>query len=103
MRAVQCWLARTPLSLTIIENNRRELTCFGVVSPRCAAGARVNEVGADLALLGEVLRLPGIKSFLTRRFHPEKADLTDAERQWLTTMMQKVNAAYEALEKKGRP
>jgi hypothetical protein len=54
----------------------------------------------ELAVLGEILRLPGIKFFLTRRFHPDRPDINDAECKWLAGAMQKVNAAYEALEKK---
>jgi hypothetical protein len=57
---------------------------------------------AGTAVYGEVLQLPGVKVLLRNRFHPDKADVNDSERQWLTEAMQKVNAAYEALEKKGR-
>src|SRR5262249_42153422 len=68
---------------------------------------RVKELEAELAasptaIYGEVLLLPGVKVWLRSRFHPDKPDVNDSERQGLTTAMQKVNAAYEALAKKGR-
>jgi hypothetical protein len=68
--------------------------------------ARVRELEAELAdspasIFAEVLRLPGVKKQLVSRFHPDKPDVNEAERQWLTEAMQKINAAYEALEKKG--
>jgi hypothetical protein len=70
--------------------------------------ARVNELEAELeaspaAIYAEVLRLPGVKRWLSTQFHPDKPDVNDGERQWLTERMQKVNAAYAALEKKGEP
>jgi hypothetical protein len=63
--------------------------------------ARVIELEADRAVFAEVLGLPGVKKHLATRFHPDKPDVNENERQWLTERMQKVNAAYEALEKKG--
>jgi hypothetical protein len=70
--------------------------------------ARVVELEAELAaspaaLFADVLRLPGVKLWLRNRYHPDKADVNGGERQWLTEAMQKVNAAYDALEKEGRP
>jgi hypothetical protein len=66
---------------------------------------RMKELEAELAaspaaIYAEVLRLPGVKQLLSSRFHPDKSDVNDSERQWLTERMQKVNAAYEALEKR---
>jgi hypothetical protein len=68
---------------------------------------RIEELEAEIAsspaaIYAEVLRLPGVKVWLTKRFHPDKPDVKDDEREWLTARMQKVNAAYEALEKEGR-
>jgi hypothetical protein len=68
---------------------------------------RVKELEAELAaspaaIYAEVLRLPGVKAWLANRFHPDKPDVKDGEREWLTARMQKVNAAYAALEEKGR-
>jgi hypothetical protein len=67
---------------------------------------RVNELEAELAaspaeIYAEVLRLPGVRQLLKSRFHPDKLDINDGERQWMTERMQKVNAAYAALDKKG--
>ena len=67
---------------------------------------RVKELEAELAaspaaIYAEVLRLPGVKVWLTKRFHPDKPDVKDGEREWLTVRMQTVNAAYAALEKEG--
>jgi hypothetical protein len=67
--------------------------------------ARVNELETQLAgtaVYGEVLLLPGVKTYLVARFHPDKhRDANETERQGLTENLQKINTAYEALENKG--
>jgi hypothetical protein len=68
--------------------------------------ARVAELEAELAAapaaaFATVLLLPGVKRWLITRFHPDKPGLNDAERAALTEAMQKINVAYEQLEKKG--
>jgi hypothetical protein len=68
------------------------------------AEKRVAELEVELAasdVFGEVLLLPGVKRWLATRFHPDKPGLNDGERKAFTEAMQKINAAYEALEKKG--
>jgi hypothetical protein len=71
--------------------------------------ARIIELEAELAaspaaIFAEVLRLPGVRTFLVARFHPDKhRDTNEVERAQLTGQLQKINAAYEALEKKGEP
>jgi hypothetical protein len=94
-----CCAAAFSLSLLSSRNDDGNPDCVAVPCLVCRAVARVSELEAELAVVSEVLRLPGIKSFVMRRFHPDKPDITDAERQWLTGAMQKVNAAYEALAK----
>lgn len=68
--------------------------------------ARVAELEAELAAspaaaFAEVLQLPGVRRWLITRFHPDKPGLNEAESVALTEAMQKINAAYEQLEKKG--
>ena len=66
--------------------------------------ARVDELETELAenaVFSEVLLLPGVKRWLAGRFHPDKPGLNDGERKAFTETMQKINTAYEALEKKG--
>jgi hypothetical protein len=66
--------------------------------------ARVYELETELAgtaVFGEVLLLPGVKRWLAGRFHPDKPGLNDGERKAFTEAMQKINSAYDALEKKG--
>jgi len=69
--------------------------------------ARIDELEGELAsspaaLYAAVLHLPGIKTWLVSRFHPDKhPDANAAEREFLTACLQKVNAAYEAMERTG--
>jgi hypothetical protein len=64
---------------------------------------RIKELESELAgsaVLGEVLLLPGVKRWLAGRYHPDKPGLNDGERKAFTEAMQKINTAYDALEKK---
>jgi hypothetical protein len=67
--------------------------------------ARVAELEAEreaspVALLADVLRLPGVKNWLLSRHHPDRhPDANDVERRVLTETLQKIIAAYEILER----
>jgi hypothetical protein len=67
--------------------------------------ARVDELEAErdaspAELFASVLRLPGVKTWLLSRFHPDKhPDANETERRVLTDTLQKINAAYEILER----
>jgi hypothetical protein len=80
-------------------------TLAEVVALAEALQARVDELEAEreaspAALFAEALRLPGVKTWLLSRFHPDKhPDANEAERGVLTASLQKINAAYETLER----
>jgi len=69
--------------------------------------ARVDELESELAassgaVFAQVLRLSGVKTYLLARFHPDKhPEANETERRALTEDLQKINAAYEALERTG--
>jgi hypothetical protein len=55
---------------------------------------------SPLKQLIAVLALPGVKTWLLAKFHPDKhADANDAERELHTQNVQKINAAYEIVER----
>jgi hypothetical protein len=66
--------------------------------------ARVDELeagGAEVTVLAGVLRLPGVKTWLLSRFHPDKhTDANETERKALTDASQMINAAYEFVERR---
>lgn len=64
--------------------------------------ALAEQLTAEVALLAEVLRLSGVKTYLVGRFHPDKhPSANEAERETLTARLQQVNAAYEIAERTG--
>ncbi len=57
--------------------------------------ARVIELIAGAESLAKTLRLPGVKTFLLQRFHPDKyPDADDKQRELLTEAMKTITAAY---------
>jgi hypothetical protein len=70
-----------------------------------ALQARVDELEAErdaspLKQLIAVLALPGVKTWLLAKFHPDKhPNANDAERELHTQNVQKINAAYEFVER----
>jgi hypothetical protein len=65
--------------------------------------ARVDELEAERAAITDltgVLRLPGVKTWLQKRFHPDKnPDANETERKALTEAAQMINAAYKCVER----
>jgi hypothetical protein len=66
--------------------------------------ARVDELEAECAAitnLAGVLRLPGVRTWLLRTFHPDRnPDANEAERKALTDASQMIIAAYKFVERK---
>jgi hypothetical protein len=63
--------------------------------------ARVIELEAEVAALTGVLRLPGVKTWLLSRFHPDKHPNANAEeRRAFEECAQMINVAYEVVERK---
>ena len=61
--------------------------------------ARVIELEAQIAACTGVLRLPGVKTWLLSRFHPDKhPDANEEERRAFQESAQMINAAYEVAE-----
>jgi hypothetical protein len=57
--------------------------------------ARVIELIAGAEPMAKTLRLPGVKTYLLQRFHPDKYPDADAEqRGLLTNALKTINAAY---------
>jgi hypothetical protein len=57
--------------------------------------SRVIELIAAGEVMAKALRLPGVKTFLVQRFHPDKYPDADAEkRELLTRAFQTITAAY---------
>jgi hypothetical protein len=66
--------------------------------------ARVKELEPAFAVCAAVLRLRNVRKWLVTQFHPDNpkhCDANESERQSLTESMQKINAAYEAIERIG--
>ena len=58
---------------------------------------RVVELIAGAEPMAKALRLPGVKTFLLQRFHPDKyPDADDQQRELLTEALKTINAAYAA-------
>lgn len=56
---------------------------------------RVVELIAGAEPMAKALRLPGVKTFLLQRFHPDKyPDADDRQRELLTDAMKTITAAY---------
>jgi hypothetical protein len=61
---------------------------------------RVIELIGAIEPMANVLRLPGVKTFLLQRFHPDAhPNASAAEREALTEAMKAINAAYAVLSK----
>lgn len=61
---------------------------------------RVTQLLAGIQPMARVLLLPGVKSFLLHRFHPDKhPDASEQQKQMLTEAMQMVTAVYADLAK----
>src|SRR5208337_3230719 len=57
--------------------------------------SRVVELIAGAEPMAKVLRLPGVKTFLLQRFHPDKyPDADDRQRALMTEALKTINAAY---------
>jgi hypothetical protein len=57
--------------------------------------ARVIELIAGAEPMAKTLRLPGVKTFLMNKFHPDKYPDADArQRELLTEALKTINAAY---------
>jgi hypothetical protein len=57
--------------------------------------ARVIELIAGSEPMARVLLLPGVKTFLLQRFHPDKyPNADDKQRELLTSALKTINAAY---------
>jgi hypothetical protein len=57
--------------------------------------ARVIELIAGAEPMAKALLLPGVKTFLLQRFHPDKyPDAGEKERELLTNALKTINAAY---------
>ncbi len=57
--------------------------------------ARVIELIATSEPIAKALLLPGVKTFLLQRFHPDKyPDADDRQRELLTNALKTINAAY---------
>jgi hypothetical protein len=62
--------------------------------------ATVEGLQAKAEVLADALRLPGVKLWLLAKFHPDKhPQANEAERAVHTQNFQKVNAAYEMIER----
>jgi hypothetical protein len=62
--------------------------------------ARIVELIAGAEPMAKVLRLPGVKTFLLQRFHPDKwPDANEQQKQMLTEAIQVITATYAALGK----
>jgi hypothetical protein len=61
---------------------------------------RVTQLLAGAQPMARVLLLPGVKSFLLHRFHPDKhPDANEQQKQMLTEAMQMITAIYADLAK----
>jgi hypothetical protein len=61
--------------------------------------AEINELRAEITACTGVLRLPGVKTWLLSRFHPDKhPDANEEERRAFQESAQMINAAYEVAE-----
>jgi hypothetical protein len=57
--------------------------------------SRVVELIAGAEPMAKALRLPGVKTFLLQRFHPDKfPDADDQQRALLTEALKTINSAY---------
>jgi hypothetical protein len=69
-----------------------------------ALQARVDELEFGLSaetVFADVLRLPGVRSWLLSRFHPDQhRNANEAQRRVLIKILGKVSAAYELIERR---
>ena len=58
------------------------------------------QLTAGVEPMAKVLMLPGVKTFLLQRFHPDKhPEADEQQRRALTEAMQAITAAYAAVAK----
>jgi hypothetical protein len=66
-----------------------------LVAEKANIEARVGELIAGAEPMAKALRLPDVKTFLVKKFHPEKyPDADDRQRELLTEALKTINAAY---------
>jgi hypothetical protein len=66
-----------------------------------AQDAEIEELRAQITACAGVLKLPGVKTWLLNRFHPDRhPGATDEERKAFDECTQMMNAAYEVVESK---
>jgi hypothetical protein len=62
--------------------------------------AQLEELAAGIEPMGKVLMLPGVKTFLLQRFHPDKhPEADEQQRRAFTEAMQAISAAYAIIAK----
>ena len=62
--------------------------------------AQLEQLAAGVEPMAKVLMLPGVKTFLLQRFHPDKhPDADEQQRQVFTEAMQAITAAYAVVAK----
>jgi hypothetical protein len=62
--------------------------------------AALDDAAAPSAPFEDILRLPGVETWLRKRFHPDKyPDASEEQQRALTEATQKINAAYAAMRK----